>query len=600
MTELPDLMTAPSLTLTLDPHDHTKIRVTGGTFVHKERIASVPGSRFVGNGKDYWTIPRTWTAIRVASRLFPGQLVWTPEAAEWANSIWTGLVEPSLALRNEGAKPEWVEAIGKRMPEGFRVLPYQIAGALFLATARRAALFDQQGTGKMTQVALTLSLYPDTLPALIICPKSVLYTWRDELAKFGVASVVADGSAVNRRKVFDEFGHGIVEDDPDRPRVMITSYGLMAKHSRVAGFGTIKLSEEHRTPKELQDTQWACVVADEAHRIKDPTAVQTRACWAVREHAKYVWATTGTPIEKDGIDLWALLHFLDPVEFPSKTKYIDLWIMTAPAYFGGIEILGLRPDTEDEFRSCTEWHWRRVLASEDLPPAVFDKRNAFMEGTHRKAYTDMKKQLMAELDSDGSFDTLFAPNHMVKTGRLKMMASAKCVIDEHDNVRMTEPSWKLDAVMDAMQDYEGKPTIYWFDNRDLLHLFEARLDAHHVGGKPAPIKHVAIHGDVSAEDRATAVRDFQTGEVDHILCTYGAAAEGVTLTRSPVAFRVQRPWSSITDQQAPFRNRRIGSEGHDTITYVDFVTQNTVDEDLITQHLEKIGRQQEILQDAIS
>lgn len=587
MSELPDLFMSPQLTLTLDPTDHNKIRVGGGSFAHKDRIASIPGSRFVGGGKDFWTIPRTWTAIRVASRLFPGQLSWSQEAAEWANQLYEGLVAPATALRNEGAKPEWVKAIGERMPDGFRVLDYQIAGALFLATARRAMLFDQQGTGKMTQTALTLSLYPDTLPALIVCPKSVLYTWKEELAKFGVASVVCDGSAVNRRKVLEEFD----QYAEGSPKVLITSYGLMAKHSRVAGFGTIKLSDEHKTQKELNFIDWATVVCDEAHRIKDPTAVQTRACWAVREHARYVWATTGTPIESDAVDLWALLHFIDPVEFPSKTKYIDLWVMTAPSYFGGIEIIGLRPDTEDEFRSCTEWHWRRVLASEDLPPAVFDKRFAYMEGANRKAYTDMKKQLMAELDSDGSFDTLFAPNHLTKAGRLKQMASSKCMIDEHDNVKMVEPSWKLDAVEDAMIDYAGKPTIYWFDNRDLLHMFEARLDKHE-------IPHTAIHGDVSAEDRATAVRSFQTGDVDHILLTYGAASEGVTLTRAPVAFRVQRPWSSIKDQQAPFRNRRIGSEGHDTITYVDFVTQNTVDEDLITQHLDKITRQQEILQDA--
>lgn len=593
MTDLPDLTMTPRLQLDLDPTDHTKIRVTGGTFVHKDRIASVPGSRFVGNGKDYWTIPRTWTAVKVATRQFAGQLDWTPAAAEWANSIWTGLVEPSLKLRNEGAKPEWVEAIGKSMPDGFRVLDYQIAGALFLATARKAALFDQQGTGKMTQVALTLSLYPDALPALIICPKSVLYTWQEELGKFGVKSVIADGSAANRRKVFEEFAADNLLEPADRAQVMIISYGLMFKHSRVAGFGTIKLSDEHRTPKEIQETAWACVVADEAHRIKDPTAVQTRACWAAREGAKYVWATTGTPMEKDAVDLWALLHYLDPIEFPSKTKYIDLWVMTAPSYFGGIEILGLRPDNEDEFRACTEWHWRRVLAGEDLPPIIEDKRTAFMEGQYRKAYTDMKKQLMAEVDSDGSFDTLFAPNHMVKTGRLKMMASSKIMITADDNVLMVEPSWKLDAVEDAMTDYPNTPTIYWFDNRALLHMLEARFNNH-------GIPFVSIHGDISAQDRAEAVRSFQQGEVDHIFLTYGAGAEGVTLTRAPVAFRVQRPWSSITDQQAPFRNRRIGSEGHEHITYVDFVTQNTVEEDLVQQHIEKLSHQQEILQDAVS
>lgn len=575
-------MAAPILTIDLDD-DAGKLKLTGSTFIHKERISSIPGARFVGHGKDYWTIPRAWAPVRVLSRLFAGALQWTDAAAEWANSIWTGLVEPALTLRNDGAKEEWVEAIAKMLPEGIQSKDYQVSGALFLATARRAMLFDEQGTGKMTQTALTLSLYPDTLPALIIAPKGVIYTWQRELAKFGVASVVVDGAAADRRKQFEAFQSG-------EAKVLIISYGLMSKHSRVSGYGTIKLSDDHKAHKELQQTKWATVVADEAHRIKEPTAVQTRACWAVRDDATYVWALTGTPIEKDIVNLWALLHFIDPVEWPSKTKYIDLWVLALPNYFGGLDIIGLRPDTEAEFRSCTEWKWRRALSSKDLPPIVFDLRESFMEGKHKKAYTDMKKQLMAELDSDGTFETLFAANHMVKTGRLKQMASSAIMIDAEDNVRMVEPSWKLDTVEEAMEDYEGKPTIYWFDNRDLLHMFEARLTKRE-------IPYVSIHGDVTGKDRDEAVQSFQRGDVDHILITYGAGSEGTTLTRAPVAFRVQRPWSSIQDQQAPARNRRIGSEGHAQIVYVDFVTRGTVEEDLVEQHAMKINAQQEVLRD---
>lgn len=583
MSELPDLLMTPSIRIDLLADDETRFKISGGTYLHKDRIASIPGSRFVGGGKDFWTIPRSWPALKVAVRLFPGCLDWAPEAVEWANSIWTGLVEPALSLRNQGAKPEWVEAIGKSMPEGFSVKAYQISGALYLATAKRAFLFDEQGTGKMTQTALTLSLYPDTLPALIVCPKGVVYTWQRELAKFGIDSVVVDGGLPDRRKQFADFHEGTAQ-------VLITSYALMPKHSRVSGFGTIKLSEENKQHKELQETVWSTVCADEVHRMKEPTTVWTRAVWSCRDKAKYVWGLTGTPIEENVLDMWALLHFIDPIEWPSKTKFLDLWVMTAPNYFGGIEILGLRPDTEREFRDLTEWHWRRQLKSEDLPPVVYDMRYCTLEGKHAKAYKDMKKQLMAELDSDGSFDTLFAENHMVKTGRLKMMASATCMIDENDKVRMVEPSWKLDLAWDTMQDYPGVPIIHWFDNRDLLHLWEKRLEKE-------GLTYVSVHGDVTGRDRDEAIQSFQNGIVDHILVTYGAGSEGTTLTRAPVAFRFQRPWSSIKDSQAPFRNLRIGSEHHDKIIYVDFVAKGTVEEDLLEKLETKIASAQEILRD---
>jgi SNF2 family DNA or RNA helicase len=582
---LPDLSMTSPLILSIDPDDPEVVRVGGGTYMHKDRIASIPGSRFVGKGKDYWTVPRSWAALKVLTRLFPNGLVWMDGTTEWANEVWTTLVEPSLALRNQGAKPEWVEAVAGMLPEGIDSKDYQVAGALYLATAKRAMLFDEQGTGKMTQTALTLMLYPDTGTTLIMCPKSVVFTWQRELAKFGLKSQPIDGAAAERRKQFDSFAAD------DECRILIISYGLLAKHSRVSGYGTIKLTEDHQTDKELQQTKWVTVVADEAHRLKDPTAVQTRAAWACRNKATNVWALTGTPIEKNVVDFWALLHFIAPREFPSKTKFIDLWVMAVPNYFGGIDIIGLRPDTEQEFRDITEWHWRRVLSGDDLPDRVYDVRYARLEGKYAKAYKDMKKQLMAELDSDGSFETLFAPNHMVKSARLLQMAASQIVIDEHDKVRMTEPSWKLDTVVDTMKDYEGKAIIMWFKNRDLLHMMEARLTK-------AETPFLSLHGDVTGKDRDLTVQAFQEGKADVILCTYGAVAEGVTLTRAGVSFRVQRPYSSIQDEQAPFRNWRIGSEKfHDQVVYVDFVTLDTEEEDLIGALGRKFDSKQEILGD---
>lgn len=583
MTDLPDLMTSQNLTIALDT-DPDKFRVYGSTYMHKDRLSTLPGSRFVGGGKDYWTVPRTWVSLKVLTRLFPDALTWEQGAVDWANSIWTTLIEPSLDLRNAGAKPEWVEAIAKTLPEGILPKDYQVAGAIYLATAKRAMLFDEQGTGKMTQTALTLSLYPDMYPALIICPKAVVWTWQEELAKFGIDSIVIDGGKAEREKQFAKF-----TGSPDI-KVLIISYALVAKHSRVAGFGTNKLSDEHRQHKELNQIAWHTVVADEAHRIKDPDAVQTRACWAASADATNVWALTGTPIESNVLDLWALLHFIDPIEWPAITKYIDLWVEIRKGFFGGIEVLGLWSHSEQEFRDVTEWHWRRALKADDLPPVSYDLRFSEMPAKQAKAYKDMKKQLMAEVDSDGSFDTLFSENHMVKTGRLKQMAAANITIDADDNIRMTEPSWKLDTVEDAMDDYPGMPAIYWFDNRDLLDLLAARLDK-------KGIAHVAVHGGITGKDRHDNVSKFQRGEVDHILITYGAGSEGITLTRAPIAHRIQRPWSSIKDSQAPFRNLRIGSEIHDRIIYVDYVTKGTVDEDLRVKMAGKDEAAQNILRD---
>lgn len=590
MTQLPDLMTAPRLTISIDSEDMAKFRLDGSTYIHRDRLASIPGSRYVGAGRNYWTIPKAWTSLKVASRLFSNCLDWSPEAVEWANSIWNGLIEPSLSLRTEGAKPEWVEAVAKTLPEGIDPKGYQVAGAIYLATAKRAMLFDVQGTGKMTQTALTLSLYPDLYPVLIISPKNAVRTWKRELAKFGIESVAVDGSKAQRDKQFAEWDKG-------ECKVLIISYGLMSKYSRVSGFGTIKLLDDHKRHKELNQVAWTTVVSDECHRISDPTAIQTRACWAVRDHAQYVWGLTGTPVESDLVEFWALLHFIDPVSWPSKSKYIDLWINIRKNWFGGMEVVGLNAETAHEFYELTDWCWRRQLKSDELPPVIEDTRYCEMPATHRKAYNDMKKQLMAELGTD-DLETLFAPNHMVKASRLKSMAASRCEVGEtttddegviHQKIRMIEPSWKLDAVEDAMQDYPF-PAIFWFDNRDLLHMFETRLDK-------KQIEYVSVHGGIAGQQRDDNVLAFQAGKVQNILCTYGAAAEAITLTAARVRHRVQRPYSSIKDEQAPFRNERIGSEIHDSIIQVDYYTEDTIEPEWAERLNQKGDSKQELLRD---
>jgi SNF2 family DNA or RNA helicase len=419
---------------------------------------------------------------------------------------------------------------------------------------------------------MALSLYPDTLPALIVAPSSTLYTWRRELGVFGIDSVILDGSAVQRRKMVEQF-----RDDETGPRVMICSYAIVAKHSRVAPYGNIKLSDDHRTPKDLNEIAWATVVADEVHRAKSPKAVQTRALWAVSDHAEYRWGLSGTPIEGSPLDFWALLHFIDPVSWPSSVKYRDRWVEHFINFFGGIEVQGIRADRAEEWRRTTEWQWRRKML-EGLPPRTNEFRFCELKGKALKTYKDMEKQLMAETGDDDV--VLFAQNHMVKAGRLLQMANSAIQVetsyddDGEEVIEVTpiEPSPKLDLMMDTLEDFEGVPLILWFDKVKFMRLAQDRLNA-------KGIKYVLIDGSMQPKARDASVAAFQNGDVDLILLSVAAAAEGITLTRAPVSINVQRNWSLILNDQKGSRNLRIGSEIHDEILEIDLITQGTIEWD---------------------
>lgn len=573
--ELDTIMTN-ILIIDLDPNDDLKFRVSGATFVHKDRLVQIPGARFVGRGRDYWTLPRTWVSAKMVRRLFEGHYEWTQDATGWLSDLWVSTIEPSLQLRNEGAKQEWIDYVRTVCPPDRQPRDYQVSGALFLATAKRAVLLDEQGTGKMTQTAMALSLYPETVPALVIAPKSVTWTWQAELRKFGIDSIVLDASdsAEKRRKALDQF-------DPVQTPVCIVPYSLMIKHSRVAGYGKIKLSETDREVKGLNLIPWQSITADEAHRIKEPTNASTRAVWAVSEHAPYRWATTGTPTESDLVDLWSVLHFIDPHEWPTRTGFIDNWIQHYTDFFGVLQITGLNPFTEAEFRDITDWHWRRV-EKEGLPPRTEMDVFGFLSPKERTVYKAMEKDLMADIGGEGWTDVLVADNHAVKAGRLMQAANATLVFDADDNVRMIEPSSKLDLLRDRLEAHPNTPTILWFKNRDLLHLQEARFDK-------AEVPYVSIHGDITGRDRAEAVRRFQDGEVDFILITVAAGSEGVTLTRAPLAIYVQREHSRIKHSQSKDRHHRIGSEIHDEVAIEYLIMKDTVEELLTEQLAEKEG-----------
>lgn len=588
---LADYMTLPTLYCEIEA-DRIKCF---SKFVHWDLLNEIPGRAYKGGGSDYVTLPLSWVSLVCLSNSFEN-LELGPLLHAWAEYFYTSVVEPCTLLRTgEGEGFITNDLLAdiamlmppERSPINPKMRRYQVAAALLLATARRFILLDEQGTGKMTEVATTLALYPTTLPALIVSPGNTLHTWQRELALFGIESVILDGTPAQRRKMFDTFN-----PEEGGPQVMITTYGLVSKHSRVFGYGNIKLSDEQKQWKELNQIDWATVCADEAHRIKDPQSDQTRAMWGVSHQAVYRWALTGTPIEKSPKEMWALLHFVDPDAWSSSTVFQDRWVETKDTFYGVPEIVGMREDRIEEWRQVSEWMWRRKKL-EGMPPVSREVAYCDLTGKTLKAYKDMEKQLMAEV---GETDTvLFAQNHMVKAGRLRIMAQGPVemeteIVDGKEVVSVTpvEKSPKLDLFVEKLADFAGTPVVCWFKSVPLMRMAEARLTT-----KKIPF--VKIDGSMNNKARDNAGQAFQNGEVDVVLCSVSAASEGVTLTRAPARIIVDQDWSLIRNDQKDKRNERIGSEIHDELFEVLLITRNTIEEDQVTNRIEKAEMRDSII-----
>ena len=464
-----------------------------------------------------------------------------------------------------------------------KLYDYQKADIAFLLTAKQCLIGNPMGSGKTISVTVAARA-ANLIPALVICPSSMKRTWGREVHLWwpGVPVYVVEGTAIKRAKILAEA--------TKNPGVVVINWESVRLHSRLAPYGSIALSDKEKELKELNQIPFKLVVADEAHRMKDPTTKQTRAVWAVGQNAsvQYRWALTGTPITNQPDTLYPILHFLDPEEWPSKTKYVERYCLASLNIWGAMDIFGIKPEMEEEFYSIFDPRFRRMpkeVILPQLPPIVFERRYVEMGTKQKKAYESMVENLVAEMP-DGSM--VIASNPISQLTRLTQYASAYTELTE-DGVKLTDPSCKLDQLMEDLQDI-NEPVVVFAQSRQLIRMAAARMEK-------AKLAYVIIEGGQTPDVRQNAIDSFQGGKVDVILIVIAAGGVGITLTRARVGIFLQRSWSNVDQQQAIGRIHRIGSEVHESVVIIDYITSGTIEEGQLAVLAGKADSLEEIIRD---
>lgn len=466
-----------------------------------------------------------------------------------------------------------------------KLLSFQRPGVAFLVKNRRAILADPMGTGKTVQLIRTLQVLAEMgqnpFPALVVCPNSTkLSTWSETLSTWAseIKHQVVDGTVTQRRK---QLASGA--------DVFIIHWEAVRLHSRLAGYGTIALTEKEKTPKELNELGLRTVICDEAHKGKDPKAAQTRAVWALLHEAEFRYLASGTPIAQNIGDLWALLHGIEPQWFPAKTKYLDYFADTSLNHFGGIDVHGINPVHRDEFFKVVDPLMRRIpkeAALPFLPPKLpVQIRHTPMSPKQKKAYDEMRDTMVAQLN-----DLLVAPNPLSQLIRLSQFAAASAEITDDGDVRLSGPSAKVDDLVDLLEEMGDEPLVVAAVSRQLIELAAEKLTK-------LKISHGLVTGAQSVFERQEAVTRFQAGHLRVILLTLGAGAEGITLTRASRLLFMQTSYSAIQNLQAEDRIHRIGSEIHDSVQIVKQITPGTIEENREEILATKGMRMEEVVRD---
>ncbi|CAM6084937.1 unnamed protein product [Calypogeia fissa] len=189
--------------------------------------------------------------------------------------------------------------------------PYQLVGVNFMMLLSRkkvggAILADEMGLGKTVQAVAFLALLKhldnDPGPHMIVCPASLLENWQRELQKWCPSFKVVLFHGNDRASLIREFKEQRKAGNDLPFNVMLTCYTLFERRS----------AQQKDDRKFLRKWNWSCVLMDEAHFLKDRDSLRTTRLREVAHKARQRVMLTGTPLQNDLQELWALLEFLLP------------------------------------------------------------------------------------------------------------------------------------------------------------------------------------------------------------------------------------------------------------------------------------------------
>jgi SNF2 family DNA or RNA helicase len=331
----------------------------------------------------------------------------------------------------------------------------------------------------------------------------------------------------------------------------------------------------------------AMMAIDESTTIKTPTARRTKNIIGIGKHAKYKRIMTGSPITKNPLDLYTQCEFLDPwlLDFASYYSFRNRYAEMKTMHVRGRSIqvvkefrhLGELSDTVKEFSY-------RVLKEDclDLPPKNFVKRHITLTPDQKKIYEQMKKHAIAMLNKKVTTTVTVLTQLM----RLHQITCGYVTAD--DGTVQAVESNRLKELMSVLEEVEGKVIIwanYQFSVSDIMK---------EIGKVYGEDSYVHYYGLTPQEDRQDYIRKFQNDpKCRFIIGTPQTGGYGITLTQANTVIYYSNGYDLEKRLQSEDRAHRIGQKK--TVTYVDLICEDTVDEKIVKALRDKINIASEVM-----
>ncbi|WP_411572680.1 DEAD/DEAH box helicase [Streptomyces xanthophaeus] len=383
-----------------------------------------------------------------------------------------------------------------------------------------ACLADDMGLGKtVTLIALHLHRAQDPAtagPTLVVCPASLLGNWQQEIEKF------APGTPVRR---FHGAGRSLADLTDG---FVLTTYGTMRLDAPV-----------------LAATGWGMVVADEAQHVKNPHSSTAKALRTIPSAARV--ALTGTPVENNLSELWAVLDWTTPGLLGRlgtfRTRYAE-----------PVES-GRDPQAAARLAALVRPFLLRRKKSDpgiapELPPKTETDHTVTLSREQAALYEAVVRETLAAIsEADG----------MERRGLVVRLLTSLKQVCNHPAQFLKDPaardtgagprSGKLELLDTILA--EGGSVLVFTQYVAMARILEKHLAAR---GIPAQL----LHGGTPVPRREELVERFQSGQVPVFLLSLKAAGTGLNLTRAGHVVHYDRWWNPAVEEQATDRAYRIG------------------------------------------